>query len=218
MSKLALRAEAIVKELDPSRIKNVLSPRFRQPGIDAHAGQFLSEFRAHPGAFPDWFEHWATTGVKPAFPCEYKAYPSHGTGRCTAAGTRDNALSAVPRCPGNSASPSGMPSFSETGLSILPKRRSETVRWEAGQFKAGKLWHRWDYPTSLGSSSFDERQEIFARYVSDNWRAHRTWGLSGNSPWEYGIFWRLRNGVDRRRKELPVDWEHLQKPGFAVLI
>src|SRR5262249_8142095 len=42
-----------------------------------------------------------------------------------------------------------------------------------------------------------------------------TWGLSANSPWEYAAFWKPRPGVDRRRKELTVDWENLQRPGFS---
>ena len=52
-------------------------------------------------------------------------------------------------------------------------------------------------------------------YLTDNLRAFRTWGVSATSPWEYGHFWRLRDGVDRRRKELPVDWDNLQRPGFS---
>ena len=52
-----------------------------------------------------------------------------------------------------------------------PEKRN--LRWEAGQFRAGRLWHRWDYPHVLGSSEFDERQEVFARYLTDNWRAFR---------------------------------------------
>ncbi len=28
-------------------------------------------------------------------------------------------------------------------------------------------------------------------------------------------FWKLREGLDRRRKDLKVDWDHLQKPGFS---
>src|SRR3989441_11270649 len=52
-------------------------------------------------------------------------------------------------------------------------------------------------------------------YLTDNWRAYRTWGVSGISPWEYGHFWKLRAGVDRSRKELKVDWDNLQRPGFS---
>ena len=29
------------------------------------------------------------------------------------------------------------------------------------------------------------------------------------------MYWKLRAGVDRSRKELPVDWDHLQRPGFS---
>jgi len=98
----------------------------------------------------------------------------------------------------------------------ISDREKRNLRWEAGQFRAGNLWHRWDYPHQVGSSDFEEREEVFARYLTDNWRAHRTWGLSANSPWEYAIFWKPRNGVDRGRKEFKVDWENLQKPGFSA--
>src|SRR5262249_8688059 len=97
----------------------------------------------------------------------------------------------------------------------ISEREKQNLRYEARQFRAGNLWHRWDYPQALGSRDFDERQEIFARYISDNWRAFRTWGLSANSPWEYQVFWKLRDGVDRGRREFKVDWENLQKPGFS---
>ena len=56
---------------------------------------------------------------------------------------------------------------------------------------------------------------MIGMYLTDNWRAFRTWGVSATSPWEYGHFWSLRDGVDRRRKELPVDWDNLQRPGFS---
>jgi hypothetical protein len=95
-----------------------------------------------------------------------------------------------------------------------PEKRN--LRWEAGQFRAGKLWHRWDYPHPPGSSGFDDQQEVFARYLTDNWRAHRTWGLSASSPWEYAAWWKLRDGADTGRKPLKVDWANLQKPGFSA--
>jgi hypothetical protein len=60
-----------------------------------------------------------------------------------------------------------------------------------------------------------DRHTVLAMYTADNWRAYRTWGVSGISPWEYGTFWSLRCGVKRGRVELPVDWEKLQRPGFS---
>lgn len=69
------------------------------------------------------------------------------------------------------------------------------------------------YP--VGSKVFDEQHAIIGAYLTSNWRAFRTWGLSANSPWEHHFFWSLRDGVDRSRKELKVDWENLQRPGFS---
>ena len=65
----ALRAEAIVRRLDPSRI------------VYHHSSGNLSSMHTsnfYPNFVPiqelcDWFEHWATKGVKPFFACEYGA-------------------------------------------------------------------------------------------------------------------------------------------------
>jgi hypothetical protein len=162
----------------------------------------------------DWFEHWANKGVKPLFPCEYGVPFSWDWTmyRGWYKGQREWGSAKVPWefC------------LAEWSAQFLGDRgykvseaEKRNLRWEAKQFQAGNLWHRWDYPTPVGSSAFDEPQEIFARYITDNWRAHRTWGISANSPWEYAAFWKLRDGLDRRRKELKVDWENLQKPGFS---
>jgi beta-galactosidase len=67
----------------------------------------------------------------------------------------------------------------------------------------------------VGSSRFEERYPVFALYLTDNWRAFRTWGVSAISPWEFGHFWKLRDGVDKSRQELTVDWQNLQRPGFS---
>src|SRR5262249_5735619 len=97
----------------------------------------------------------------------------------------------------------------------IGEAEKRNLRWEAGQFRAGNLWHRWDYPHPVGSSGCDDQQEVLARYLTDSWRAHRTWGISANSPWEYAAFWRLRDGARRERRQLKVDWDGLQRPGFS---
>ena len=58
----------------------------------------------------DWFEHWATVGVKPVFTCEYRVPCHAGTGPCTAAGTRASGNSAAPRA-----------------LGVLPRRMERPV-------------------------------------------------------------------------------------------
>ena len=90
------------------------------------------------------------------------------------------------------------------------------LRWEAKQFRAGKLWHRWDYPArgrlerlrravpglrhlphrQLARLSHLGRVRDFARGSTDT---------SGSCATAW----------TERRKELKVDWENLQRPGFS---
>ena len=208
--KLALRAEAIVRGLDPGRI------------VYHHASGNLGTMHAinfYPNFVPiqelsDWFEHWATEGVKPVFLCEYGApFTWDWTMyRGWYKGQREFGSANVPwefcLAEWNALF------LGEAAYNISDAEKAN-LRWEAKQMQTGKGWHRWDYPNQVGSERFTERYEIFARYLTDNWRAFRTWGVSAISPWEYGHYWKLRDGVKRERGELPVDWEHLQRPGFS---
>jgi len=210
-SKLALRAEAIVRTLDPSRI--VYHHSSGNLG-SMHTSNFYPNF-APIQELSDWFEHWATQGVKPVFTCEYGAPFTWDWAmyRGWYNGERSFGSARVPWefC------------FAEWNAQFLGDRAFQisemekaNLRWEAKQFRAGNLWHRWDYPYEIGSRLFDDRHAVIGRYLTDNWRAFRTWGVSATSPWEHGHFWKLRDGVDRRRKELSVAWDTLQRPGFSA--
>lgn len=209
--KQALRAEAIVSRLDPGR------PVYHHASGNLgpmHPVNFYPNF-APVQELSDWFEHWATEGVKPVFLCEYGApftwdwtmYRGWFNGK------REFGSAAVPWefC------------LAEWNAQFLGDRAFDisepekaNLRWEAEQFRAGRLWHRWDYPHQVGSTDFEERYPVFAMYLTDNWRAFRTWGVSATSPWEHGHFWKLRAGLNRNaRQPLPVDWANLQQPGFS---
>ncbi len=209
--KQALRAEAIMQRLDPSRI------------VYHHASGNLGSMHPinfYPNFAPiqelsDWFEHWATEGVKPVFLCEYGApftwdwtmYRGWFNGK------REFGSAAVPWefC----LAEWNAQFFGDRAFQISEPEKAN-LRWEAKQFRAGKVWHRWDYPHQVGSTIFEERYPVFAAYITDNWRAFRTWGVSANSPWEHGHFWKLRDGMNRNaRQSLAVDWERLQRPGFS---
>jgi hypothetical protein len=207
---LALRAEAIVRRLDPSRI--VYHHASGNLG-SMHAINFYPNF-APEQELSDWFEHWANHGVKPVFTCEYGApFTWDWTMyRGFYKGQREFGSAAVPWefC----VAEWNAQFFGDRAFQISEAEK-ENLRWEAQQFQAGRVWHRWDYPNEVGSSRFEERYPVFALYLTDNWRAFRTWGVSAVSPWESGHFWRLREGVDKSRRELKVDWENLQRPGFS---
>ncbi|MFH1718826.1 MAG: glycoside hydrolase family 2 TIM barrel-domain containing protein [Planctomycetota bacterium] len=209
----ALRAEAIVKNLDPGRI------------VYHHASGNLGSLHAinfYPNFVPiqelsDWFEHWATQGVKPAFMCEYGA-PFTWDWTMYRGWYKGQREFGSARVPWEFCLAEWNAQFLGDQAFQISEPEKANLRWEAKQFRAGPGtpgWHRWDYPYQVGSTSFDERYPVFAMYLTDNWRAFRTWGVSAISPWEYGHFWKLRDGVDKGRRQLKVDWENLQRPGFS---
>jgi hypothetical protein len=210
-ARLATRAEAIIHRLDPARI------------VYHHAGGNIGSMHTvnfYPNFTPiqemsDWFGHWASAGVKPVFLCEYGAPFAWDWTlyRGWYQGKREFGSAAVPWefCLAEwDAQFLGDRAFALTDM------EKANLRWEAAQFRAGKVWHRWDYPTEVGSPKFADRNEVMAAYLADNWRAFRTWGASGISPWEYGMYWTPRPGVGRKRKELKVAWDDLQRPGISA--
>lgn len=208
-AKLAFRAEAIIRALDSSRV------------VYHHAGDIgaLHASNFYPNFVPiqemsDWFESWAARGVKPVFLCEYGAPFSWDWAmyRGWFKGKREFGSAAVPW---EFCLAEWNAQFLGDAAFRISEREKANLRWEARQARAREGWHRWDYPTQLGSNLFEERDAVFERYASDNWRAFRTWGLSANSPWEHGMLHRLRDGVDKGRKDLAVDWERLQRPGLS---
>jgi hypothetical protein len=207
----ALRAEALIRALDPGRIVYHHASGNLGP---MHLSNFYPNF-VPVQEMSDWFEPWATNGIKPVFLCEYGAPFTWDWAmyRGWYRGQREFGSAVVPWefCLAEwNAQFLGDRAFA---LSDMERRN---LRWEARQFREGRLWHRWDYPHQLGSTDFPEREPVFARYFTDNWRAFRTWGLSANSPWEHHILFKLRPGMNRHRREmLPVDWGNLQRPGFS---
>jgi len=209
-SQRALRAAAIVEALDPGRIVYHHASGNLGP---MHTSNFYANF-VPIQEMSDWFEHWATKGVKPLFTCEYSVpFPWDWTMyRGWYKGERSFGSAKVPwefcMAEWNSQ-------FLGDEAFKISEMEKTNLRWEAERFRAGGLWHRWDYPHVVGSSGFVERHGIYAMYLTDNWRAFRTWGVSANSPWNHGHYWTLRDGVDKGRQEFQVDWENLQRPGFS---
>lgn len=210
-ARLALRAEAIVKRFDPVRIVYHHSSGNLS---SMHTCNFYVNF-VPPQELSDWFEHWATRGVKPLFLCEYGV-------PCTWDWTMYRGWYKGKREWGSAEVPwefclaEWNAQFVGDKAYDITDRERINLRWEAAQFRAGRLWHRWDYPTDVGSGVFDLRNAVFGDYITDNWRAYRTWGVSAYGPWEHDMYWTLRADVDRSRKFLPQDWDRLQRPGFSA--
>ena len=210
--RLARRAEAIVNSLDPSRI--VYHHSSGNLG-SMHTANFYANF-APVQEMSDWLEHWGTVGVKPLFLCEYGVPISWDwmMYRGWYKGVREFGSA---RVPWELCIAEWNAQFFGDAAYQLTDVEKECLRWEARQFRAGQVWHRWDYPrNAVESTDIEQRNAIFATYLTDNLRAFRTWGISAFCPWDHGIFWKLRDSMKRARKELKVDWDSLQRPGFSA--
>ncbi|MBI3821297.1 MAG: hypothetical protein HY289_01310 [Planctomycetes bacterium] len=210
-AKLALRAEAIVKRFDPERI--VYHHSSGNLG-SMHTSNFYINF-APIQEVSDWFEHWSQKGVKPMFPVEY-GVPFSWDWTMYRGWYKGERSFGSAKVPWEFCLAEWNAQFVGDRAYKISEREKQNLRFEAKQFAAGNLWHRWEYPHHVGARDFDERAEIFARYITDNWRAFRTHGLSANSPWEHHIYWKLKDGVNRGRRDFKIDWDTLQKPGFSA--
>jgi hypothetical protein len=208
---LALRAEAIVRGLDPSR--TVYHHASGDLGI-MHDTNFYPNF-VPIQELSDWFETWSRRGVKPAFTCEYGA-PFTWDWTMYRGWYKGERTFGSARVPWEFCLAEWNAQFLGDRAYRITEMEKKNLRWEARQFREGRLWHRWDYPYEVGSKVFDDRHEVIGRYLTDNLRAFRAWGVSATSPWEHDHFWRLRVGFERKAGKPPVDWDGLQRPGFSA--
>ncbi|MCK4283662.1 MAG: hypothetical protein KAX44_05045, partial [Candidatus Brocadiae bacterium] len=175
----ALRAEAIVRRFDDSRI---LYHHAAGNLSSMHTSNFYANF-APIQEMSDWFEHWATVGVKPLHLNEYGVpYPwDWAMYRGWYKGVRVFGSAVVPW---EFCLAEWNAQFYGDSAYQISEQEAKNLRFEAKKFRDGELWQRWDYPYSL-NHPFPERKGVYSMYVTDNWRAFRTWGLSVNDPSDY---------------------------------
>ncbi len=73
------------------------------------------------------------------------------------------------------------------------------LRWETEQWRQQRWWNKWNYPfnpSSPYSWGHKEQDDVWAMYITDNWRAFRTWGVSARNAWGYSAIL----GAARRRQ------------------
>ena len=207
----AMRAEAIIQRLDPSRV--VYHHASGNLGA-IHNSNFYANF-VPIQEMSDWFEHWSREGVKPLFTCEYSVPMPWDWAmyRGWYRGKREFGSAVVPweLCVAEWNA-----QFYGDRAYRISEEEAANLRWESRQYAQGRLWHRWDYPHQIGSSDFLERYPIYARYFADNWPAFRTWECR---PTRRGITRTTGLSVrasTRTAKSLEVTWPDLQRPGFSA--
>ncbi len=209
-SERAVRAEAIIRKLDPRRF--VYHHASGNLGT-LHAINFYANWTPVQ-EMSDWFEHWATSGVKPVFTCEYSVpfMWDWAMYRGWYKGKREFGSAAVPW--ELSVAEWNAQFLGDSAYAITDFEKAQ-LRWEAQKMRKGEGWLRWDPPQSLNSTVFEDRYKVIALYLTDNFRAFRTWGVSATSPWDYGSYWKRSAARERLDDDLrlDVDWDKLQRPG-----
>ena len=176
----ALRAEAIIKRFDPIRI--VYHHSSGNLG-SMHTSNFYANFTPVQ-EMSDWFEHWATVGVKPMHTCEY-GVPLGWDWSMYRGWYKGKRTFGSAKVPWEFCIAEWNAQFLGPESYKISEREKTNLRWEAKKFRNGELWQRWDYPYRL-NYPHPERDPVLAMYFTENWRAFRTWGLSVNAPEGYG--------------------------------
>jgi hypothetical protein len=175
----ALRAEAVVKRFDPTRI---LYHHASGNLSSIHTSNFYANW-APIQEMCDWFEHWATVGVKPLHLNEYGVpYPwDWSMYRGWYKGKREFGRALVPW---EYCLAEWKAQFCGASAYQIGEPEAANLRWEAQKFRNGELWHHWDLPYTL-HHALPEREGVYSMYFTDNWRAFRTHGLSVNDPSDF---------------------------------
>jgi hypothetical protein len=208
-----LKAQAIVERLDPTRV--VYHHSSGNLG-NMHTNNLYLDF-VPVQERSDWFEHWATEGTKPLLLCEYGVpWDINWTMyRGWYKGVRSWGSARLPWefCTGEWNS-----QFLGDRAFRLNNADKANLRWETKQWREGRQWNKWNYPfnpSSPYSWGHKEQDDVWAMYITDNWRALRTWGVSARNAWGYSAFWELRDGAKPQTRNLAIDWDHLQRPGLS---
>jgi hypothetical protein len=206
----ALRAEAIIRRLDPTRF--VYHHDSGNLG-SMHTVNFYVNW-VPIQEMSDWFQHWATLGVKPVFPCEY-GVPYMWDWSMYRGWYKGKRVYGDALAPWEFCLAEWDAQFLDARSYQITEPEKENLRWEAEQFRQGRVWQRYNYPHDFNSQVFDDQFRVIAMYLADNFRSFRTLDMSATSLYEYDMYWkcsRRERGIDNL--QLDVDWEHLERPSL----
>ena len=157
----------------------------------------------------DWLHHWSSEGRKPLFFVEWGLphISSWSSYRGPEFIWRTQAFQSV--WDSEFAAPYvGPEAYRMTAL----KRRS--LDWEEELWSRGDPF-RWSRLIQHLRQQEKNHLEIKAHFADDNWRSHRTWGISAMLPWDQSGLWAAGQDYNGATRPNPNRWEDLKKPGIV---
>ncbi len=205
--KAAALAQQIVQQLDPTR------PVYHHES--GHFGDFITlncylNFTQLQERI-EWLSHWAKQGRKPIFFVELGLPHSASFGRHRGAPfIWRNPVSSEPLTVEFGAMYKGDEAYklNEGDLSHYDNMARVYARGEPFYFweVLGMYW------AEARENNWCDMKSLFTRQT---WPAWRTWGVPAVLPWDQGEVARCVKPPAERRKPLPTDWDHLQRPGLS---
>ena len=198
----ATHAEMIVKSLDPTRL--VYHHESGNLG-DLHSVNIYLNW-APLQERSDWMKHWAANGVKPVFFVEWGLphISSWSSYRGPAFIWRTKAFQSL------------------WGTEYAAAELGEDAYRQASIFGGDAIAHEqnlWDTKEPFAWSELNKPiakypfyHQIMAKYATDNWRSHRTFGVSAMLPWDQGALWKTPKNVNP--KAHLNDLSILKQPGL----
>ena len=196
-------AVQIAERLDPSRV--VYNHQSGNLGSMHTVNIYLNW--APPQERSDWLEHWATEGVKPVFFVEWGLphISSWSSYRGPDFIWTTPALQQV--WDSEFAAPYvGQSAYEMTSVKVKSMAHEEEL-WASGQPFA------WSNLNRYLSQQADNYREIQALFASDNWRSHRTWGISAMLPWDQAGLWEWARQLETQENRAAYD--NLKRPGIV---
>ena len=156
----------------------------------------------------DWLGHWAVQGVKPMFFVEWGLphVSSWSSYRGPEFIWRTSALQQIWDSE-YAAAYLGDSAYRMTAAKI------ESLDWEEELWGRGKPFP-WAQLIKRFRNQDENYTQIQAHFAADNWRSHRTWGVSAMLPWDQENLWRTPSGAGRRTP-VAKPCADLQKPGIS---
>ena len=155
----------------------------------------------------DWLEHWSVEGVKPLFFVEWGL--PHISSWSSYRGPKFIWSSEAFQSIWDSEFAAA---YNDQKAYYMTESKIKALELEERLWASDKPFH-WGYMSQAIYGVEENHLEITTLFANDNWRSHRTWGISAMLPWDQGEFWRRINYTPSM--ESPDLYRNLQQPGIV---